>query len=100
MWLLKHNHMNQNHIEGSIAQAYLMREVANFTKMYSGDEITRTRRNDIGVFAPQYEGQLRVFVPVGVPCGRGKDKLMDDIDFKRVILYIVRNTPEFDPFVQ
>lgn len=96
--------MNKNHIEGSIVQAYLMREVANFTTLYFGGTVhasnTRVRRNSIPRFNPEFDGQLSICVPVGLPKGKGRDKMLSEADSKAAILYIVMNCAEFDPFVQ
>ena len=96
--ILKRMARQKNRLEGSMCEAYLMREIVHFCEYFFGDEhgnaITRLRRNET-VCEPQFPGQLTIFAPKGRPLVRGMEaKCLTESEYEQALLCIVMNCPE------
>lgn len=93
----------KSRVEGSICEAYLINEVADFCSMYFEESVTTkmnmTSRYDEG---PEQEddGVLSIFRYRGRPTTTIKSRYyMDVTEYSIAHLYILSNTPEVDKYL-
>ncbi|PKA64984.1 hypothetical protein AXF42_Ash011586 [Apostasia shenzhenica] len=102
MFDLKKMVHNMAHVEGSICEAYIIREVSTFISYYFEPKIslklTRVPHNDEGDDC--MEGRLSIFIQ-GCPFGPiGKVGYYTDADQRAVHLYVLLNCTEVGLYVQ
>lgn len=91
------------HVEGSICEAYLVNEVADFCSMYFEESVT-TKMNMAGRYdeglQPEDDGRLTIFCYPGRPTTTIKSRhYMDIADYNTAHFYILSNTPEVDKYL-
>ncbi|XP_061348406.1 uncharacterized protein LOC133293820 [Gastrolobium bilobum] len=96
---------NTNHVEGSIAEKYLLEEMSTFASYYYPPEFltrrTRVPRNDHGCGTT--EGaciQKSIFNYPGRSIGRKSQTTLNSIDRKTAILYTLLNCSEVVPYLE
>jgi Domain of unknown function (DUF4218) len=95
---------NKAHIEGSIAEAYLVEEVSNFCSTYFETHVrinkTCPMRNEVIVNQVD-EGALDIFKHKGQPMDRGKgSRYFTDSEQRTLEFYVLRNCAEVDEYFE
>ena len=101
---LKRMVKNKARVEGSICQAYLMRETTYFTSYYFEDHVpsmrTRSRRNE-EVHEPEgYQPSLSIFRVVGNPGGKTKTRFLSYEESHAAHLHVLLNCVEVEPYLK
>jgi len=95
---------NKARIEGSIANAYLVREASFFCSHYFEEHVyTRTRtvpRNDEGDCPSSDSANLPIFQTVGRLQGKMRKRRLSENELKAAHRYILFNCPEVDKFLE
>lgn len=99
---LKKKVTNKAHVEGSIAEAYIIEELVNFCSLYF--EVDKeTKHNRVGrneeVGEPDCE-TLSVFKNVGHFISGNTQRDLTDEEYQVATLYTLMNCVEVEPFVK
>lgn len=103
---LKKDVKNKAKVEGSIVNAYLLREASNFCSHYFEANVhTRNRnvpRNDDGGDDRGDDDNeiLKIFSYPGRPYGKLKKRMLTDEEFKAAHSYILLNEDQIQPYVK
>ncbi|XP_039116570.1 uncharacterized protein LOC120252166 [Dioscorea cayenensis subsp. rotundata] len=103
---LKNNVKNKAHVEGSICNAYLVKEISSFCAHYFDSHIcTRHRkvgRNDdnINFDMQAYPGILSIFKPSGTHLGPEKKRRLDEKEYHAARTYVLLNCDEVQPYIK
>jgi Transposase family tnp2/Domain of unknown function (DUF4218)/Transposase-associated domain len=102
---LKNNVRNKAHVEGSIANAYLVEEAANFVSYYFDDNVSTKRTN----LSRNEEAQNdedddpnvpSIFKEYGEPFSVAGIKFLSDDEFNEAHKYVLLNCAEVQPFIR
>lgn len=89
-------------MESSICEAYIMEEISNFCSHYFEPHVltnsTRVRRNDDGGNVNEREDVLSIFKHPARPSGNSKRRYLKDDEYEAVIIYVLQNCEEIQPF--
>ncbi|KAI3709757.1 hypothetical protein L2E82_39523 [Cichorium intybus] len=100
---LKKDVKNKARVEGSIANAYLVREASIFCSHYFEPSVhTRNRkvpRNDDGGAEDDDEEKLAIFTYPGRPYGKLKSRRLNDQEFDAAHSYILVNEEKVQPYL-
>jgi len=95
---------NKARVEGSIANAYLVREASFFCSHYFEEHVyTRSRvvpRNDDGDCQTSNETNLSIFEITGRLQGKMQKRRLTDIELKAAHRYILLNCVEVEQFLE
>ena len=96
---------NKARVEGSICNAYLIREAANFCSHYFEPTVhtrsRKVRRNDDGGAGPDGSTDtLSIFSYPGRPFGKLKKRRLTDEEFIAAHSYILLNEEKIKPYVR
>ena len=100
---LKKTVKNKAQVEGSIAEAYLLQEISDFSSLYFSEHL-QTRwntvpRNDDGGRVDAAEGSLSVFTHPGRGTSGSRDSYLDDRDLVAATHYVLLNINEMRPYI-
>lgn len=96
---------NKNKVEGSIVNAYLLREAANFCSHYFEPHVlTRnrnvTRNDDGGDDRGDDDNEiLKIFSYHGRAYGKLKKRMLTDEEFEAAHTYILLNEEQMQPYI-
>ncbi|VFQ71137.1 unnamed protein product [Cuscuta campestris] len=95
---------NKARVEGSIANAYIVREASHFCSHYFEDHVyTRLHsvpRNDEGDVPAAIESNLSIFQSAGRLSGKTKKRRRSDDELKALHHYLMLNSVEIEPFIE
>ncbi|VFQ81960.1 unnamed protein product [Cuscuta campestris] len=95
---------NKARVEGSIANAYIVREASHFCSHYFEDHVcTRLHivpRNDEGDVPAAIESNLSIFQSAGCLSGKTKKRRLSDDELKALHHYLMLNSVEIEPFIE
>ncbi|VFR01442.1 unnamed protein product [Cuscuta campestris] len=95
---------NKARVEGSIANAYIVREASHFCSHYFEDYVyTRLHsvpRNDEGDVPAAIESNLSIFQSAGRLSGKTKKRRLSDDELKALHHYLMLNSVEIEPFIE
>ncbi|GJS32209.1 ankyrin repeat-containing protein [Tanacetum coccineum] len=84
--------------EGSIAEGYVAEEALTFSSHYFRDVTTKFNRPDRNVDCPPPTCQFQVFKSLGKSIGLRSVIRIDHQELKKVIWYVLHNSPEIDTY--
>ena len=93
---------NKCKIEASIAEAYILEEVSNFTTSYYRDNIS-TLHNPVSRFNtgnPEGESKLSLFRAQLGSAGGETTKILGYAEWCLLTLYVLTNLPEVVPYIK
>lgn len=101
---LKKDVKNKARVEGSICNAFLVREASIFCSYYFERHVyTRSRkvpRNDDGGAEDDDEERLSIFSHPGRPYGKLKSRRLTDMEFHAAHSYILVNEERVQPYLK
>jgi hypothetical protein len=97
---LKKTVKNKARVEGSICQAYLAKEFAQFTSFYFPDDDEDVRSSDGGEDMNMSETLTIFRKREGIPCGRCTRRDLTDQELKAAHLHVLLNCAEVNPFYE
>ncbi|GKA58182.1 hypothetical protein Tco_0757370, partial [Tanacetum coccineum] len=89
---------NKAKLEGSIAEGYVAEEALTFSSYYFWDITTRFNRPDRNVDCPPPTCQFQVFKSLCKSIGLRSIIRIDHQELKKVIWYVLYNSPEIDTY--
>ena len=93
-------------VEGSMSNAYLVKEATSFCSYYFEDHVRTShehvQRNDDGVVAPSYgyDGTFSIFTHPGRPFGRPKKRYLTPEEYVAGHRYVLVNYPKISPYLR
>jgi hypothetical protein len=91
---------NKSKIEGSIAEAYILEEVSNFTSVYYGDNLPSVHNPPARYNASENDSRLSLFQgQLGTASGSTTKRLSHQ-EWCRIMLYVLTNLDEVTPYMQ
>ena len=91
---------NKCKIEASIAEAYILEEVSNFTTAYYGDNLPSVHNPPPCYNAGDNQSNLSLFRgPLGTASG-STTKSLTNQEWRRIMLYVLTNLDEVEPYIQ
>ena len=98
--VLRNKCKNKCKIEGSIAEAYVLEEVSNFTTKYYGENLPsmhnpppRYNAGEDGSTLSLFQGQL------GSSSG-SRNKNLTNAEWRTIMLYVLTNLTEVEPYIK
>ncbi|GJY45062.1 reverse transcriptase domain, reverse transcriptase zinc-binding domain protein [Tanacetum coccineum] len=95
---LKNYVRNKAKLEGSIAEGYVAEEALTFSSHYFRDVTTKFNRPDRNVDCPPPTCQFQVFKSLCKSIGLRSVIRIDHQELKKVIWYVLHNSPEIDTY--
>jgi len=102
---LKKKVKNKVHVEASICEAYIVKEISTFISYYFEphlrSRINRVPRHDDGSEVP-FSGNLSIFSNTGRPTPKNvvRGRYLSEIEFKQARNYVLFNCDELGHFIQ
>lgn len=103
MYYLKKKVGNKAHVEGSIAEAYLIDEISNFSSCYFGSDVetiwNQATRNDDGgeIFSDE---RLSIFCHSGrVLSNAFVKRRLTEVEHRAIHKYVLFNCPEMEDLI-
>ena len=91
-------------MEGSICEAYLVKETSTFASYYYPPDVpsrrTRVPRNDDGGEGSASNPPLSIFNYTGRPSGKRISSTLEEKEMEAAKLYVLLNCPEVEPFMK
>ena len=102
---LKKTVKNCSRVEGSIFEAYLMQEMANFYFVYFEPDVSRIRtrvhwNNFVNLDDNPREPSLSIFTSAGRTTGKCSDRWLTDTEVEAAQLYVLLNCDEVKPVLR
>ena len=99
---LKKTVKNRSRVEGSICEAYLVQEMANFCSVYFEPDVpsirTRVHRNEfMNLDDNSREPSLSIFISAGRTTGKCTDRWLTDREVAAAQLHVLLNCDEVKP---
>ena len=96
---------NRSRVEGSICEAYLVQEMANFCSVYFEPDVssirTRVHRNDfVNLDDNPQEPSLSIFTSAGRTTGKCSDRWLTDTEVEAAQLHVLLNCDEVKPVLR
>ena len=98
---LKQKIKNKASIEGSICNAYLLKEISNFCSMYFGDDIdTKAKNLDVGPNTKTNDSHLPELFQDngGVTTGKSRVRRLDEKEYNCAHKYVLSNCEIMTPY--
>lgn len=98
---LKSKVKNRARVEASIAEAYILDEISNFTTIYFADQVY-TVHNPVArynVIVESRECSLSLFSIKGDSISRGVTRHLTEVEWEAAMLYVLTNLPEVDDYI-
>ncbi|EEC69466.1 hypothetical protein OsI_38662 [Oryza sativa Indica Group] len=98
---LKSKVKNRARVEASIAEAYILDEISNFTTIYFADQVY-TVHNPVArynVIVESRECSLSLFSIKGDSTSRGVTRHLTEVEWEAAMLYVLTNLPEVDDYI-
>ena len=103
---LKNTVKNKAHVEGSICNAYIIKEISSFYAHYFESYI-RARHQELGrnndkinFDMQEYLGMVSIFKPSVSHLGLEKIPWLDDKEYHAVRAYVLLNCDEVQPYIK
>ena len=91
---------NKCKIEASIAEAYILEEVANFTTTYYGDNLPSMHNPPPHYNAGENESNLSLFRGQLRSASASTSKTLNHEEWRHIMLYVLTNLDEVAPYMQ
>ena len=86
-------------IEASIAESYILEKVSNFTTKYYGDNLPSMHNPPPCYNAGDNESSLSIFRGQLVSASDARYKTLNHEEWRRIMLYVLTNLSEVEPFI-
>jgi hypothetical protein len=91
---------NKNKIEASIAEAYILEEVSNFTTSYYGDKLPSVHNPPGRYNADENETNLSLFKGQLGSASASTNKSLRPDEWRTIMLYLLTNLDEVEPYLR
>ena len=91
---------NKCKIEASIAEAYILEEVVNFTTTYYGDNLPSVHNPPSHYNAGENESNLSLFRGQLGSASASTPKTLNHEEWRHIMLYVLTNLDEVVPYLQ
>jgi hypothetical protein len=96
---LKKKCKNKGKIEASIASAVTMQEVSNFATLYYSENLTSVHNPPPHYNADENNMNLSLFRGQLGKAGASTNKLLTNVEWRKIMLYLLTNLEEVDPYI-
>jgi hypothetical protein len=90
---------NKGKIEASIASAVSMQEVSNFTILYYSENLPSVHNPLLRYNADENDSSLSLFRGQLGKAGASTNKLLTNVEWRKIMLYLLTNLEEVDPYI-
>ena len=90
---------NKGKIEASIASAFTMEEVSNFTTLYYSDNLPSVHNPPPRYNADENASSLSLFRGQLGRAGASTNKPLTNVEWHKIMLYVLTNLEEVDPYI-
>jgi hypothetical protein len=91
---------NKGKIEASVAEAYILEEVSNFTTTYYGDNLSSVHNPPPRYNVGEYELNLSLFRGKLESASDWKPKTLRHDEWRTIMLYVLTNLFEVESYMQ
>jgi hypothetical protein len=91
---------NKCKIEASIAEAYILKEVSNFTTTYNGDNLPSVHNPPPRYNAGENESTLSLFRGQLGGASDATPKTLKHEEWRTIMLYVLTNLSEVEPYMR
>jgi len=91
---------NKCKIEASIAEAYILEEVSNFTSKYYSDNLPSVHNPPPRYNADEEESNLSIFRGQLGKASHSRTKTLTVEEWRDIMLYVLKNLDEVEPYIQ
>ena len=90
---------NKCKIKASIAESYILEEVSNFTTTYYGDNLPSVHNPPPHYNAGDNESSLSIFRGQLGSASDARYKTLNHEEWRRIMLYVLTNLSEVEPYI-
>ncbi|KAK6802910.1 hypothetical protein RDI58_000694 [Solanum bulbocastanum] len=94
---------NRYRVEGSICEAYIIKEISTFSSHYFQPNVqtrlNKVTRNDDGGEVDAPDGCLSIFLHPGRPSGEMNGRYLSDKEWDATRIYVLLNCEEIQQFI-
>jgi hypothetical protein len=90
---------NKGKIEASIASAFVMEEVSNYITSYYSKNLPSVHNPPPHYNAGENESSLSLFRGQLGSAGASSKKTLTNVEWHRIMLYVLTNLDEVDPYI-
>ncbi|KAG8082401.1 hypothetical protein GUJ93_ZPchr0014g46908 [Zizania palustris] len=98
--ILRNKCKNKCKIEASIAEAYVLEEVSNFTTRYYADNLPSVHNPPARYNLPEEESNLSIFRGQLGSASGAANKTLQHEEWRLIMLYVLTNLSEVEPYIE